>query len=357
MTAEKGKGTGHPGDGLHQKGQPSLWAGWGSCVLLLLAICGLLILSLFVGTVHIPASEVWSILSGADVEKSSWRFIVLETRLPAALTAVLCGASLAACGLMLQTAFRNPLAGPSVFGITHGASLGVALVMLLSGGTLAATQWFSFPAVLASAFAGAIAVTALILGFSLLVRSNVMLLIIGIMIGYLSSAVVALLNFAANEEGVRSYMMWGLGTFGNVSLSQLPLFAIPVLLGLVGSCLLIKPLNALLLGDCYAQSLGIDVRRVRSCLLLLTGLLCAAATAFCGPIAFIGLAVPHIARIILGTANHRQLLPATILTGAVVALVCHLSTHVFGGGQIVPVNAVTPLIGAPVVIYVVLKKT
>lgn len=330
--------------------------GRGWFLLFFLMIGFLLFASLFVGTVKIPAADVWAVLTGNEVQKEAWRFIVLETRLPAALAAVLCGTSLAACGLMLQTAFRNPLAGPSVFGITNGASLGVALVMLLSSGTIAATQWFTFPAVLASAFVGAIVVTAIILGFSLLVHSNVMLLIIGIMIGYLSSAIVALLNFSATEEGVRSYMMWGLGTFGSVSLQQIPLFALPVLVGLVGVCLLIKPLNALLLGDRYAESLGVSTRRVRRRLLLLTGLLCATSTAFCGPIAFIGLAVPHIARLILGTANHRLLLPSTILTGAVVALLCHLATFLFGGSQVIPVNAITPLIGAPVVIYVVMKS-
>ena len=258
---------------------------------------------------------------------------------------------------MLQTAFRNPLAGPDVFGINSGAGLGVALVMLLLGGKVS-TVLFSvsgFLAILVAAFVGAMAVTALIFFFSMIVKNSVLLLIIGIMVGYVSSSVVSLLNFFATEEGVKSYMIWGLGNFGGVSMDHIPLFVSIVSLGLLCSLLLIKPLNALLLGPQYAESLGIDTRRVRNYLLVVTGLLAAITTAFCGPIAFIGLAVPHISRLILTTENHRLLLPATILCGSLIALLCNLICYLPGDGGIIPLNAVTPLIGAPVIIYVLLK--
>ena len=262
--------------------------------------------NLLVGAVNIPASEVFSILAGHTGSHASWQYIVMESRLPQAITATLCGGALAVSGLMLQTAFRNPLAGPSVFGINSGASLGVALVMLLLGGNITAgnVSLSGFMAVLAAAFAGAMAVMGLILFFANIVRSNVMLLIIGIMIGYIASSAIALLNFFATEEGVQSYMVWGLGNFGGVSMSQMPWFAGVTVAGLIGSLLLVKPLNALLLGERYAENLGVNITLVRNTLLFTTGLLTAVTTAFCGPVAFIGLAVPHIARMITGTDNH-----------------------------------------------------
>ena len=282
----------------------------------------------------------------------------MEARLPQALTAMLSGASLAVSGLMLQTAFRNPLAGPSIFGINSGAGLGVALVMLLLGGSVMTNAFTvsGFVAILLAAFTGAMLVTGIIFVCSSMVRNNIMLLIIGIMIGYLSSSAISLLNFFATEEGVKSYMVWGLGNFGGVSMAHMPVFASVTLVGLILSIALIKPLNALLLGEQYAENLGINTHRVRNILLLVTGLLTAITTAFCGPVAFIGLAVPHIARLLLTTDNHRQLLPATILTGAVVALLCNLLCYLPGETGVIPLNAVTPLLGAPVIIYVIIKN-
>lgn len=318
----------------------------------------LFVVNLLVGSVSIPADEVFRILLGEDTGRASWRYIVWEARLPQALTAMLAGSALAACGLLLQTAFRNPLAGVSILGVNSGAGLGVAVVMLLLGGTLS-TGAFSlsgFFSVLAGAFAGALAVMALILFFSTVVRSNVMLLIIGLMVGYLVSSVVSLLNFMSTAEGVQSYMVWGMGHFGGVSLRQMPAFAAVVLAGLAGALLLVKPLNALLLGERYAENLGVRVRRVRHVLLVVVGVLTAVTTAFCGPVLFIDLAVPHIARLLLPTANHRLLLPATILAGAVVALACNLACVLPGGAGLIPLNAVTPLIGAPIVIYVIVRQ-
>ena len=326
------------------------------CIGLCLVIVVLFASNLLLGSVSIPAEDVMRILLGDTNEKASWRFIILESRLPQAITAMFCGASLAVSGLMLQTVFRNPLAGPSVFGINSGAGLGVALVMLFLGGGLSvgSLQFSGFAAVLIAAFFGALTVMAVIFFFSTLVRSHVMLLIIGIMIGYISNSAISLLNFFATDEGVKSYMVWGLGSFGGVSMANMPVFVGVSLFGLSGALLLIKPLNALLLGDRYAENLGVNIIAVRNWLLVVTGLLTAVTTAFCGPVAFIGLAVPHMARLLLTTDNHRQLLPATMLCGAVVALVCNLLCFLPGDGGVIPLNAVTPLIGAPVIIYVIL---
>ena len=325
---------------------------------MMLLIAVLFAINLVVGAVDIPLKEVANILMGGKSEHASWEFIVMQSRLPQGITAMLCGASLAVSGLMLQTAFRNPLADPGIFGINSGASLGVALVMLLRGGSISAGAFSltGFVATLAAAFVGAMLVMALILMFATMVRNNVMLLIIGIMIGYIATSAISLLNFFATEEGVQSYMVWGLGNFGGVSMEQMPAFVIICLGGLVAALLLIKPLNALLLGERYAENLGINTQRVRNWLLVVTGLLTAITTAFCGPVAFIGLAVPHIARMLLGTENHRSLMPATILTGAAIALICNIVCVLPGDRGIIPLNAVTPVIGAPVIIYVILKQ-
>ena len=327
-------------------------------ILMTLLIVILFAINLVVGAVDIPVKEVVNILTGGKSDRPSWEYIVLQSRLPQGITAMLCGASLAVSGLMLQTAFRNPLADPGIFGINSGASLGVALVMLLLGGSITAGAFSltGFLATLAAAFVGAMLVMALILVFATMVRNSVMLLIIGIMIGYIATSAISLLNFFATEEGVQSYMVWGLGNFGGVSMEQMPAFVIICLGGIAAALLLIKPLNALLLGERYAENLGINTQRVRNWLLVVTGILTAITTAFCGPIAFIGLAVPHIARMLLGTENHRSLMPATLLTGAAIALICNIICVLPGNRGIIPLNAVTPVIGAPVIIYVILKQ-
>lgn len=329
-------------------------------VILGVGILLLFALNLLSGSVQIPITDVVSILFTPNTSSEinpTWSYIILETRLPQALTALLCGGTLAVTGLMLQTAFRNPLAGPDVFGINSGAGLGVAIVMLWLGGSVT-TEMFSvsgFVAVLLAAFIGAMLVTGLIFFFSTLVRNNVMLLIIGIMVGYVSSSAIELLNFFSTEEGVKSYAVWGMGDFGGVSMQNMPVFASITVVGLLLAILLIKPLNALLLGEEYAESLGINTRRTRNLLLIITGILTAITTAFCGPISFIGLATPHIARLILGTQNHTRLLPATILCGSAIALLCNILCNLPGDGGIIPLNAVTPLIGAPVIIYVLVR--
>jgi iron compound ABC transporter, permease protein len=330
-----------------------------SIILLLVAgIIMLFAMNLIVGSVRIPLADVCDILFDKFEGKESWMYIVMENRLPQALTAMLCGASLAVCGLMLQTAFRNPLAGPDVFGISSGAGLGVAIVMLFLGGSVSTTLFTisGFLAILTSAFIGAIVVTMIILFLSTMVRNSVLLLIVGLMVGYVSSSAVALLNFFASEEGVKSYMVWGMGNFGGVSMDHMLLFALLCLVGIIASIFLIKPLNIMLLGTQYAESLGINIRQIRNLLLVTVGLLTAVTTAFCGPISFIGLAIPHISRLLFRTDNHQILLPGTVLTGAVIALFCNLVCYLPGELGIIPLNAVTPLIGAPVIIYVIIKR-
>ena len=314
--------------------------------------------NIFCGSVDIPSKEVLNILCGGEATKESWKFIILDSRLPQAITALLSGPALAVCGLLLQTYFNNPLAGPSILGINSGASLGVAVVMLIMGGSvgIGALNFTGFLAVLVGAIIGSLLVMAILLLFSSFVKGNLTLLIIGIMVGYLTSSAISLLNFFATTEGVHSYVIWGMGTFGGVSSAQLPYFSITVLIGLVASVLMIKPLNALLLGERYAENLGVNIRKIRNLILLTVGLLTACVTAFCGPIAFIGLAVPHISRLLIGSSNPPTLLPFTLLTGAVMALLCNLACILPGDGGILPLNAITPLLGAPVIIYVLVNQ-
>lgn len=314
--------------------------------------------SLMFGSVHIPADAVADILLGHEVEKSSWSFIIWESRLPQCITAALCGAALSASGLMLQTVFNNPLADASILGISSGASLGVALVMLAGGGTLSAGAYTlsGFLSVILGALAGASLIMGIILFLSTLLRNPVMLLIAGIMTGYITSSAISLLNFFSTAEGVHSYIIWGLGNFGGVSLDQLPAFTLLTVIGLSMAVMLIKPLNAMLLGPRYAENLGINIRRVRNVLLLATGILTAVTTSFCGPVSFIGLAVPHVARLTLGTSNHNALMPVTMLTGSAVALLCNLICILPGENGLIPLNAVTPILGAPIIIYVLIHQ-
>ena len=332
-----------------------------------MALCGLAIAALFVanlmyGSVSIPAGEVLNILTGGTASRPSWAFIVMQSRLPQAVTAMLCGSALAASGLLLQTYFHNPLAGPSVLGITNGAALGVAIVMLVTGGVIGSPtagdsglQIVGYVAVVIAAFLGAMAVIVLLLFVTKAVKNNLVLLILGMMVGYLTSSVVSLCNFFADADSVHTYVNWGMGSFSNVTLSQLPIFCGLCVVGLLIALLLIKSLNGILLGENYAMNLGINIQSTRMLILLSTGILTAVTTAFCGPVAFIGLAVPHIARLVTRKADHKVLLPATILLGAAIALLCNIICAM-PQNFIIPLNAVTPIFGAPVIIYIILRK-
>lgn len=329
-------------------------------VTMIVAIALLFFISLAIGSIHIPFVDVMTILldNEGGVVEDSLRYIVLESRLPQAITALTAGMALSVSGLLLQTTFRNPLAGPDVFGISSGASLAVALVMLVSGGifSVGTFAFGGFTAILLSAFLGAMIVISIISSFSAIVRSHVVLLIIGIMLGYLASSAISLLNFFSSSEGVKSFLVWGMGSYGNVTMHEVGWLLGLTIVGLLASLLMVKPLNALLLGEQYAMSLGFDVKRMRLYLLLITGFLTAVVTAFCGPIAFIGLITPHLARLLLSTDNHRLLLPFTMLMGGLVSLFCNLLCNLPSENGVLPINVITPLMGAPVIIYILLKK-
>ncbi len=328
-------------------------------ILLILSSIVLFILTLFLGSISIPASAVFEILQGNEVEKKAWTQIVLESRLPQAITALVSGGAIAVSGLLLQTAFRNPLADAGILGISAGANLGVAFVVLLIGNSIGSVANFDFSysmSIVIGAFIGASVILAIIMGFASVVRNSVMLLIIGIMVGYLTSSAISILKFWSTSENAYTFMMWGMGNFSEVSMEQLPFYCKIVGIGLFLSILLIKPLNALLLGERYAANLGVNIKLMRFLLLLCAGLITAITCAFCGPIAFIGLAVPHIARLLLGTSNHKPLLPITILIGSVMALLCNLISVLPGASGALPLNAITPIFGAPVIIYVILNQ-
>lgn len=326
-------------------------------IVISILLAALFLLNLFVGSVKIPPAEVLDILFNGGDPDGPLRFIVIGSRLPQAVTALMAGASLTVSGLMLQTAFRNPLAGPSILGISSGASLGVAFVMLLLGGSVTAAGYSfgGYMAILIGSFVGSIAIMGLLLLFSVWLKNDLMLLITGIMVGYLASSVITLLNYLSSEQGVHSYMMWGMGNFNGVALNQLPLFTISLGVGLTLSILMIKPLNVILLGENYALNLGIRMQWVRNMLLVTTGLLTSVVTAFCGPISFIGLAVPHIVRMIFRVADHRIIIPGCILVGGATGLLCNLLC-VLPADILLPLNGVTPLIGVPVILYVILKN-
>lgn len=314
----------------------------------------LLVVNICWGSVHIPLADVWAALTSQAGVSEGVRFIVLQSRLPAALTALLTGSALGVCGLLLQSYFRNPLAGPSILGITNGANLMVALIALCGwgGATLAGHLTLT---VLASLL-GAFAILGLLLAIGHVVRTQVTLLIVGMLLSYLTSALITLLSYQATAQGLQQLMLWGMGSFNGVSLSALPLYTTLLLLTLSGSLWLIKPLNGWMLGEQYAQSLGFSIRRTRWMLLLVSGLLAAITTAWTGPIAFVGLSMPHVARMLMRTDNHLQLLPASLLLGALCCSLCLLLSTLPSGGTLLPINALTPLFGIPVILYVLLRR-
>lgn len=329
-------------------------------ILLLAGAVVFFVLNLLLGTVKIPVGAILRILMGDETVSEIWRNIVISSRVPQALTATVAGAGLAVSGLQMQTVFRNPLAGPSVLGISNGASLGVACVVLMSGSlggvALSRLGYLGDAAMSIAAIVGSLAVMALILYVSQKVKGNVTLLIIGVMIGYLATAVIGVLKFFSAEEDVKAYVVWGLGSFARVSGDQMMLF-VGLMTGLLPlSMLLSKAMNILLLGDYYASNLGLNLRRVRLLVISCSGILVAIVTAYCGPIMFIGLAVPHLCRAIFQTSDHRILMPATMLTGASLALVCNLVARMPGIEGALPVNSVTALVGAPIIANVLFRR-
>ena len=330
-------------------------------LLLALSIGVLFLLNLFLGSVDIPFRSIWNILWGMDEGESViWQNIIWKSRVPQALTAMVAGAGLAVSGLQMQTVFRNPLAGPSVLGISSGASLGVAFVVLLSGSiggiALSRLGFMGEIALTMAAIIGALSIMALIVYVSQKVHGNVTLLIIGVMIGYVANAVIGVLKFFSVEEDIRAYVIWGLGSFARVSGNQMMVFVCIMAVLLPLSFLLIKTLNLLLLGDAYARNLGLNIKRARLQVIACSGVLVAIVTAYCGPITFLGLAVPHLCRGIFRSSDHRILMPASLLAGAALALLCNLIARMPGFEGALPVNSVTAVVGAPVVVSVLFKK-
>ena len=328
------------------------------CMFLLIIV--FFFLNIVVGTIAVPFSDAFSILFGNDQQPQVWQNIILKSRLPQALTAMVAGAGLAISGLQMQTVFSNPLAGPSVLGISNGASLGVAFVVLATGNiggvALSSLGAVGNAAISLAAIFGAMSVMALIVYVSQKVQGNATLLIIGVMIGYVATAIIGVLKYFSNEEDIRAYVVWGLGSFSRVSGNQMELFVVLMLILIPSSMLTVKTLNILLLGEQYARNLGLNIKRARLLVIGCSSILVAIVTAYCGPIMFLGLAVPHLCRAIWRTSDHRVLMPATMLTGTALALICNLIARMPGFEGALPINSVTALIGAPVVAMVLFRR-
>ena len=333
---------------------------WPLLLMIIVAIVILFILNLLLGSVFIPFEAVIDILLGKSGVSTIWENIIWKSRLPQSLVALFAGAALSISGLQMQTVFRNPLAGPSVLGISSGASLGVAFVVLFSGsiGQVALSQlgYIGEIAISLAAIIGALSVMALIVYVSQKVRGNVTLLIIGVMIGYVANAIIGVLKYFSVEEDIRSYVIWGLGSFSRVSGDQVYLFILLMIVLIPLSFLLIKTMNLMLLGDGYARNLGLNIKRARFWVISCSGVLVAIVTAYCGPIMFIGLAVPHLCRAMFQSSDHRILMPTTLFMGGALALFCNLVARMPGFEGALPVNSVTALVGAPVVASVLFSK-
>lgn len=319
----------------------------------------LFILNLFVGSVTVPLDEIFKVLLKENTD-NTLNVIIFNYRLPQALTALLAGAALAVAGLLMQTLFRNPLADPSMLGISSGASLGVGIVILLtgaiSGTAVSSFGWWSTIGVSLAAFIGAVLVLFVMLAFSSRMKDMTTLIIIGLMIAYLAGSITDILKFFSLKEDIHAFVIWGMGSFSGVGTSKMPVFATSIIIGLFVTFFLSKNLNILLLGEMYAENLGLNIRKNSVIIILVSGYLTAIVTAYCGPIAFVGLAMPHIARFLFKSSDHRLLIPATMLIGMDMALVCNLIARMPGFDGNLPVNAVTAFIGAPIVISVILKS-
>ena len=325
-------------------------------LLLLLMAC--LTLNIGLGSVRIPFGDVMTVLLGGEIEKETWQYIIENYRIPKAITALLVGAGLGVSGLLMQTLFRNPLAGPFVLGISSGASLGVALLIMGSGifgGVLASIVTSHYGTVIAATL-GSFLVLLLIVLVANRVRDTMAILIIGLMFGSITTAIVSVLAFFSSSEQLQQYIFWSFGSLGDLSWSDLGIFALVFFFGILLTTFSLKALNALLLGENYAQSLGVDIKRNRLLIILATSLLAGSATAFVGPIAFIGLAIPHLTRQLFNTNNHTVLFPAVVLFGAILMLVCDTISQLPTSELSLPINAVTSIIGAPVVIWLLVRK-
>ncbi len=327
-------------------------------VLLSFGVLLLFILNLSWGSVSIPVKEVFLSLTGNKTSKITWDYIILSYRLPKALTAIITGMGLSVCGLLMQTLFRNPLAGPYVLGLSSGSSLGVAIVVLSSSivpSFLSPLLLSSYGITLASCF-GSFLVLLAILIVSKRLKDTMSILIVGLMFSSFTGAIVGVLTYFSTAEQLQKFTFWSLGNLGNLSWTSILVLAITIIIGLLLSIFSIKPLNTLLLGENYAKSLGMNIQKTRFTIILATSILAGSITAFVGPIAFVGLAVPHIAKMVFQTSNHRILFWSTLLFGAIIMLICDMFTQISGSNITLPINAITSIIGAPVVIWLLLRK-
>lgn len=311
----------------------------------------LLAIDMMVGSVSISVNEIWAALTGGECDPIKAK-IIIDVRLLKAIVAILAGAALAVSGLQMQTLFRNPLAGPYVLGVSSGASLGVALFILGAPLLGASSTILSSLGVAGAAWIGSAAVLALVAAVSRRIKDIMVILILGMMIGSAVSAIVQILQYLSHEEALKSFVVWTMGSLGDITPSQLLLVAPAIIAGLIIAIAVIKPMNMMMLGEAYAHTMGLNIRRTRSMILLSTTLLAGTVTAFCGPVGFIGLAIPHLARIIFQNADHRVLMPASILTGAVALLLCDIISKLLT----LPVNTVTALLGIPIVVWVVIRN-
>lgn len=315
-------------------------------------------LNISLGSVSIPFKNIFSILFGYESARESWQTIILDFRIPKAITAVLVGSGLSICGLLMQTLFRNPLAGPFVLGISSGASLGVALLILGSsifGGYFLSIASSNWSLAIAASLGSFLVLSAVIIAANK-VRNTMSILIIGLMFGSLTAAIISVLAYFSEAAQIQQYLFWSFGSLGNLTWNELSVFAVIYLIGIVATFSVIKPLNSYLLGENYAKSLGINIKKSRNIILLITSLLTGVITAFSGPIAFVGLAVPHIAKMLFSTSNHKLLIPASAFIGAIVLLICDVIAQLPTSEFTLPINAITSLFGAPIVIWLLVRK-
>ena len=325
-------------------------------------LSGLLIILFYLnisfGSVSIPFKDIFNNIFGGNVSKDSWETIIINFRIPKAITAILVGSGLSVCGLLMQTLFRNPLAGPFVLGISSGASLGVAVLILGSsvfGGILLTNSLSQWSLPLAASLGAFLVLSAVIIAANR-VRNTMSILIIGLMFGSLTSAVISVLAYFSEADKIKQFLFWSFGSLGNLSWNEITVFSIIYAIGIIGTIFVLKPLNSFLLGENYAKSLGINVKKSKNIILLITSLLTGVITAFSGPIAFVGLAVPHITRMLFSSSNHKILLPAVAIIGAIVLLICDMIAQVPTSEFTLPINAITSLFGAPVVIWLLVRK-
>lgn len=322
----------------------------------MILMCCCLLLNIALGSVAIPFNEILKNLFGTPMSNANWEYILHDYRIPKAFTSILVGSGLSVSGLLMQTLFRNPLAGPFVLGITSGASLGVALTILGSSAFGIAILSYSKWNVVIAASLGSFLVLLAVISVSSKIRDTMAILIIGLMFASITSSIVSVLSYFSSAEALQQYVFWGFGSLGNLSWNEVGILALLVLAGLILCVFLIKQLDSLLLGDNYAQSLGISLKKTRLLIILATSLLAGTITAFAGPVAFVGLAVPHLARIIFATSSHKILFPATLLLGAIVLLICDIIAQLPFTSFTLPINAITSLFGAPIIIWLLVRK-